>query len=82
MDGDVQTSEPDRVAGGAEPAGVSELGQDRDSNQLPDAELAHQRLAPSLAASERPQFFVQRHDLAVQRIDHAQRDRDLRARRG
>ena len=43
--GDVQAGEPDRVARGGEPPSVSELSQDRDRGQLPDAELSEQRLA-------------------------------------
>ena len=62
--GDVQSGEPDYVPGGGEPAGVTDLGEDRDRGQLTDAESAHQHLAARLAARERTQFRVQRPELA------------------
>ena len=80
--GDVQASEPDRVARGGEPPRVAELGQDRHRGQLTHAELRQQRPAARLVTHEGPQALVHRSELDVQRVDHRQRDRDLLARRG
>ncbi len=80
MHGDVQTCEANRVAGGREPTGVSELGQDRDRDQLPDPELPEPRLAAGLVAREGAQTNVHWSELDVERVDHCQRDGDLLAR--
>jgi hypothetical protein len=76
--GDVHPGITDRLARRREPAGVSELREDRHRGQLTDPEVTHQRLAAGLTARIRPQLLVHRSKLSVERVDHPKCDGDLR----
>jgi len=78
--GDVHPGVADRLARGAKPRAVAQLGQDRDRGQLPDLVVTHQRPAARLTARVRAQLPVQGGDPRLDRVDHRQRDRDLLAR--
>ena len=81
VDGDVQAAVADRLAGGGEAPAVTELGKDRDRAQLPDPVVrVDQCLAAGLPARVAAQLTVKRSDLALERVDHRHRDRDLLAR--
>src|SRR3954452_25292155 len=79
VDGDVQPGIADRVARGGEAPRVAELGQDRHGRHLADAELAHQGAAARLSARIAAQLLVDRRELAIERVDHRDRYRDLLA---
>jgi hypothetical protein len=81
VDGDVQAGVADGVPRGGEPAGVAELGEDRDRRQRADAVVGHQRPAARLAASVGAQLARERLGLGVERVDDRERYRDLLARR-
>jgi hypothetical protein len=81
VDGDVQAGVADGVARRGESACVAELGEDGDRRQRADRVVAHQRPAAGLAAPVGTQLARQRRGLGVERVDDAQRDRDLLARR-
>jgi len=55
---------------------VTDLGQAGQRDQLPDAVLGHQRVAASLVASDPAQRTLQLVDVALERVDHSQRNRD------
>ena len=82
FDGDVQAAVADDVTGVLKPAGVAELGEDRDRRQLADAvDLIDQRPAAGLLACIGAQREIERGELQVDRVDHLKRDRELLARR-
>ena len=59
-------------------AGVAQLGEDRDCGQPPDPEdRIDQRAAALLLAGVGAQLLVKRDELEIERVDHAERDRDL-----
>src|SRR6266540_813910 len=65
MDGDVQAAVADGVVGAREAATVTELGQDRGRADRTNAvEVGDQGAAARLAAGERAQRAVERHQLA------------------
>ncbi len=78
VDGDVHAAIANRVTAVLKAPAVAELGDDRDRDQLPDPVVAlDQRFAASLPARVRTQLRIQRGDLALERVDHRKRDRDL-----
>jgi hypothetical protein len=79
-DGDVQARVAHGVAGVLKPAGVAELGEDRDRCQLADpVDLISQRSAPGLLAGVLAQGEIKRAQLQIDRVDHRQRDGELLA---
>jgi hypothetical protein len=67
----------DRVVGGREAAAVAELGQDRGRAHRPDpVQALDQRAAARLAAGKRAQLPVERRQLEIEAVEHAQRQRD------
>jgi hypothetical protein len=67
---------PHRLAGGAEPAGVTEFGPQCSRGDLADPVLGLQGLAAGLAAGERGDLAAQRHQLGIQRVQDPQRGED------
>src|SRR5437016_11624998 len=77
MDGDVQPAVADGVVGAREAATVTSLGQDRGRADRTNAvEVGDQGTAAALAAGERAQRPVERRQFAIDRVDHAWRQRD------
>ena len=81
FDGDVQAAVADDVTGVLKPAGVAELGEDRDRGQPADpVKRGDQRLAAGLPLRVVVQSSGERRDLHVERVDHRDGDGDLLAR--
>src|SRR5918994_6579721 len=67
----------DSIIGAAETPAVTELGRDRGRSDRADpVQPLAQRAAAALTGGEGPQLPVERHQLAVEHVDHPQRDRD------
>jgi hypothetical protein len=84
VEGDVQAGVADSVVGACEAAAVAELGEDRGRADRPDpVQALAQRAAAGLPGGERAQLPVERHQLQVEHVEHAQGERDeLAAGRG
>jgi hypothetical protein len=76
VDGDVESAVADGIVGAAEAARIAQFGDDRGRGHRPDPVQARDQLAAArLAASVERQRPVERCELAIDRLDHPQRQR-------
>jgi len=75
----VDPGKPHGLARAGHAGDVTELGQHREGDQLPDPELGHQCLAARLTTRDLAQRAFDLSDLTLERVDHVKRDGDALA---